>query len=247
MQAIILAAGFGKRLQPITNEIPKSLVKVSGVPLIINALNHLSAHGITETIIVVGHKKEELINAVGHTFGKMQVTYVENPLFEKTNNVYSLYLAMNYIHDDILLLEGDLFYEKGLISAITVENGAECNILASKFNSETMDGTVIECDENNKVLSLIIKREQSSGFDYSNKHKTVNVYRLSKGFIKNKFAPAIELYIKTQSLQSYYELVLGALIYYGNSDVRMVPIEDTEWCEIDDINDLNIANEKFGK
>lgn len=247
MQAIILAAGYGKRLQPITNEIPKSLVEVNGIPLIINALDQLSVHDINEVIIVTGHMKNKIISRVGHNYRDMRITYVENPLYGQTNNVYSLFLAMNYISEDILLLECDLFYNRNLISAININNGSDCNILVSKYNTKTMDGTVVECDEDYRVKSLIISRDQGEDYDYSNKYKTVNVYKFSYDFIKNKFMPAIDLYIRTQSVNSYYELVLGTLIYYGNSDIKMINIDESEWCEIDDINDLELARKKFTK
>ncbi|MDD4036732.1 MAG: hypothetical protein PHS45_05390, partial [Bacilli bacterium] len=92
--------------------------------------------------------------------------------------------------------------------------------------------------------SLIIKRDQGLNFDYSDVMKTVNIYKLKSNFITNKFLPSIELYIKTESVESYYELVLGSIIYFGNSHIKVIPINASEWIEIDDINDLKLAEEK---
>jgi choline kinase len=245
MQALILAAGFGKRLQPITNRIPKSLVEINGTPLLINALNCLSSRNITEVLIVVGDKKEQIIDKIGHQYKEMKITYIENPLYRKTNNVYSFWLAKNYIHDDLLMLECDLFYTNTLIDKMINESIASCNILVSKYNPVTMDGTIVKTNSNNNICSLTIKRNQTADFDYSDKSKTVNVYFFRKLFITEKFLPIIETYIKTQSVNSYYELVLGSLIYWGNDDIRAIYIDESEWCEIDDVKDLERATLLF--
>ena len=246
MQALILAAGFGKRLQPITDKIPKSLVEVNGVPLLVNALECLSGRNIKEILIVVGDKKEQIIEKLGHRYKNMKITYIENPVYQYTNNVYSFWLAKNYIHDDVLMLECDLFYHRALIDNFLENCHAACNILVSKFDPVTMDGTVVETDEDDKVRSLIIKRDQQlNRIDYANMAKTVNIYFYKEEFIVQKFLPAIELYVKTQSVDSYYELVLGSLIYYKNSDIFAIYCDSKEWCEIDDVGDLERANALF--
>jgi hypothetical protein len=132
-----------------------------------------------------------------------------------------------------------------LIDKMINESTASCNILVSKYNSSTMDGTILKINHNNNVCSLIIKRDQIANADYSNMAKTVNIYFFKKAFIRDKFFPMVETYIKTQSNNSYYELVLGSLIYFGNDDIRAVYIDESEWCEIDDINDLKRASLLF--
>ena len=245
MQALILAAGFGKRLRPLTDKIPKALVEVNGTPLLLNALNHLSKYKIDEVIIVTGHMKDKIVNRIGFNYSNMKIIYVDNPIYDKTNNVYSLYLAKNYIHDDLILLECDLFYNQKLIDTI-MQGQADCNILVSPYDQKTMNGTVIKVDSENNAQALIIKRDQGQGFDYTNMMKTVNIYTFKKDFAIRQFFPAVELYIKTESINSYYELVLGSLIYYGNSNIKVVPIDATEWCEIDDMEDLKRAQMLFG-
>lgn len=244
MQALILAAGFGKRLQPITNNIPKSLVEINGTPLLVNALECLSGRNITEVLIVVGDKKDIIINRIGHSYNEMKIIYIENPIYNKTNNVYSLWLAQNYVHDDLIMLECDLFYHRELIDII-LSGKASCNILVSPFNKLTMNGTVVNITENNQVTSLITKQKQKNAFDHTNLMKTVNIYFYKREFILNKFFPAIDLFIKTQGVNSYYELILGSLIYYGNSDISAICINESKWCEIDNIEDLELAKKKF--
>lgn len=243
MQAIILAAGMGKRLSPLTDECPKSLVKVNGKPLIINALEILASYGVERTVIVVGYKHEMLIETIGYSYNGMVISYVENPEYASTNNVYSFYLTKDYIHDDALLLECDLFYHKELIGKL-LETGGECSIMVSPYDAETMDGTVVFADENDAAKRLVVKRFQDEKFDFTDALKTVNIYKFTKNFLKNKFYPAVETYVKTQDLDNYYEFVLGSLVYYRN-DIRVLRVDAAEWAEVDSFEDLEIAERKF--
>lgn len=109
-KAILLAAGVGDRLQPFTQEFPKCLAPVNDVPIIVNALTHLSAVGVTEAVIVVGHHKEKLYERFGDTFEKMAITYIESEDFKSTNNIYSLWLARDHLDEDVFLLEADVFF-----------------------------------------------------------------------------------------------------------------------------------------
>jgi choline kinase len=244
MQAIILAAGFGKRLKPLTDSIPKSLVEVNGTPLLVNTLNLLSDVDVTEAIIVVGHMKEKIIETIGHRYNNIKITYVENPIYDKSNNIYSFWLSKDYVKDDVIMFECDLFYDERLIESICKEE-YECSILVSPFDKKTMNGTVIEVTNDNKANALILGKHQKEDFDYTSKYKTVNVYKFKKEFIINKFFPAVDTYIKVHDINSYYEVVLGSLIYFGDSDIRVINIPTQWWCEIDDVNDLKIAIKKF--
>mgnify|MGYP000144625588 CR=1 FL=1 len=244
MQALILAAGCGKRLRPLTDYVPKSLVEVNGIPLLVNALECLSGRGIGEVLLVVGDKKEMIVDRLGFRYKEMRIVYIDNPLYLETNNIYSFWLARPYVHDDVVMLECDLFYQRSLVDRVFDGDG-ECRILVSPFNREVMDGTVVTVDGGNQVKSLTIKREQGAGFDYSDKFKTVNIYWFNKDFILNKLFPFVETYVKQQSVNSYYELVLGGLIYWGNSDIRAVCVDEVEWCEIDDMEDLKKAEKKL--
>ena len=243
VQAIILAAGFGKRLSPLTDNCPKSLVEVNGKPLLINALDILASCGVERTIIVVGYMKEKIIQAVGYSHNGMDISFVENTAYNKTNNVFSFYLTKDYIDDDALLIECDLFYKEELIRRIAACQG-ECNIMVSPYDAQTMDGTVVFADKNDMAKSLVVKRFQNEDFDFTDALKTVNIYKFSRDFLKNKFYPAVETYVRTQDLDNYYEFVLGSLVYYGD-DIHVLRVSADEWAEVDSLSDLKIAEEKF--
>lgn len=240
MQAIILAAGLGKRLRPLTDAMPKALVPVNGVPLLLHALDCLSRFDVSDVLLVVGHRKGDIQSAVGDAYRGMKVAYVENPDYETTNNVYSLYLARDYVKDDCLMLECDIYYTDDLIERL-LSGKAACNILVSPFQADTMNGSVVFCGEGDRVSSLVIKRDQGEGFDYAGALKTVNAYHFKDGWAKNVLMPNIETYVRTQGVNSYYELVIGGLIYYGNSDIRAVRIPADRWYEVDDMDDLRKA------
>lgn len=246
MQALILAAGCGKRLRPLTDETHKSLVEVHGVPLLVNALNCLADRGISEVLIVVGDKKEKIVEKMGFEYKAMKLIYIDNPKYMETNNIYSFWLARNYVHEDVIMLECDLFYRRNLIDQV-LKGVGECNILISSFNPLSMDGTVVTMDENCMVKSLIVKRDQGDCFDYSDKYKTVNIYVFKKDFVLYKLFPFMDAYVHAQSVNSYYELVLGGLIYWGNNDIRAVQVPASEWCEIDTLEDLKRAEKQFKK
>jgi len=244
MKALILAAGFGKRLRPITDTMPKSMVPVNGTPLLVNALNCLAACGIKEVGIVVGHMADYIKNAIGDSWLGMPVTYFENPDYLTTNNVYSLYKAADFCDSDMLMLECDLIYHKEMIEKLMAGEG-ECSILVSPFDPDTMDGSVIEVVEGDKARGLILGKWQQEGFDYTNMRKTVNLYRFEGGFMRNKFMPQVRWYIANMGVNSYYEKVLGSLLYYRECDARVVEVPASMWCEIDDAEDLKRAEAFF--
>lgn len=241
MQAIILAAGMGSRLHPMTETMPKCMVSVKGRPLLLNALDKLAATGKVDSVMVVcGYMADVIQKGVGCAHQGMKIEYVANDKYDTTNNVYSLYLVGDWVKSDCLLLECDLFYGQDLIDTI-MAGEADCDILVSPYNRETMNGTVIFA-ENRAARSLVIKAHQDAGVDYGHAYKTVNVYRLKEKFFNGKLMPALQNYVHTGNLQSYYELVLGSLIYYRNDDIKICVIDESRWHEIDDMQDYERAN-----
>lgn len=243
MKALILAAGFGKRLQPITNSIPKSMVEINNTPLLVNALNNLVECGISEIGIVVGHMADYIKKNIGDNWRGIPIVYFENERYLETNNIVSLYKAADFCNDDMLMLECDIYYHKEMLEELLKGEG-ECSILVSDFNKNTMDGTVIEVDDT-IVKQLVLGKWQDENYDYTNSKKTVNMYKFKKEFIKNKYMPLVRWYVENVGEDSYYEKVLGALIYLQDCDLRIVNVPENMWCEIDDADDLSRAKAQF--
>lgn len=244
MKALILAAGFGKRLQPITNSIPKSMVEVNGTPLLVNALNNLTAIGIRDIGIVVGHMADYIKGHIGYRFNGASITYYENPQYLETNNIVSLYKAIDFCDEEMLMLECDIYYHKEMLEKLMKGQG-ECSILVSPFNPATMDGTVIRVNMD-RAEELILGKWQDANFDYSDMRKTVNMYRFTKEFAK-RYLRLIKWYVENMGKNSYYEKVLGSLMYLRECDIRVVEVPEEMWCEIDDADDLARAKARFGE
>ena len=244
MKALILAAGYGNRLRPITDEIPKPMVVVNGTPLLVNALNNIAdLGGISEIGIVVGHMADYIKSNIGNEWNGIPIRYFENSRFLETNNVVSLFQALDFFgDDDVLMLESDIYYHKEMLEVLKNGQG-ECTILVSPFNPETMDGTVIRVD-GDKAVELILGRWQGEGFDYSDTRKTVNMYRMTKEFTL-KYAPLIRWYVENMGEGSYYEKVLGSLMYLRECDIRVAEVPEDMWREVDDVQDLERARAHF--
>lgn len=246
MKALILTAGQGKRLRPITDRIPKAMVSVNGRPLLYNTLDNLyDIGGITEIGIVVGYMADYIKSHVGDNYKGIPVKYFENKRYAETNNVVSLYTAAEFCDDEMLLLECDVFCKKEVLELLK-NSDAECAILVSPFNKATMNGTVIET-EGDIAKSLVLGAWQGPEFDYSNAEKTVNMYKFSREFVEYKYMPLLKWYVENMSEQSYYEKVLGSLLYLRECDARAVSVPESMWCEIDDEADLKRAEEQFGE
>lgn len=246
MKALILAAGFGRRLQPITNKIPKSMVKVNDTPLLVNALNNLRDLGnISEIGIVVGHMASYIIDSIGNEWDGIPIRYYENERYLETNNVVSVFKAVDFCDDDMLMLECDIYYHVEMLKKLQ-EPECDCAILVSPFNPKTMDGSVISVN-GDVAENLVLGKWQNEHFDYTNAKKTVNIYKFSKEFVRDKYMPLIRWYVENMGENSYYEKVLGSLIYYRECDIRVVEVDEKMWCEIDDQDDWKRAQERFGK
>jgi histidinol-phosphate/aromatic aminotransferase/cobyric acid decarboxylase-like protein/choline kinase len=244
MQAIILAAGMGKRLGDLTSENTKCMVKVCGTTLIERMLNQIVSHSFSQIVIVVGYFGNKLISLVGDNYGGIPVKYVENKIFNTTNNIYSLYLAKDYLmNDDTILFESDLMFDNSILDDLL--NNPYPNLsLVAKFES-WMDGTVVTVDSDSNILSFIPKRN----FNFShadNYYKTVNIYKFSASFARNHYIPFLEAYSKTMGNNEYYEDVLRVISFLDHSTLKAHIVNPFQkWYEIDDIQDIDIAQTLF--
>jgi len=260
MQAIILAAGRGNRLRPLTDKIPKSLVVVNEKSFLENALEALAKHKeINEVIIVVGYKKNTIKTSIGTIFNGLKITYVDNDEWESTNNIYSLWMAMDHIVDDFILMEGDIYFDHEILKSIFKNRDRNIAFL-SKYDY-SMSGTVVKLDEKGskkasktlvqmntpsyRINRLIPSSEQDIDLNYSDKYKTVNIYYFTHDFFQQYFKPRLELYVKTHGSSSYYELILGILIYLNTPNIYGHIIDREKWYEVDTENDLEMAKYYF--
>ena len=243
MQAIILAAGMGKRLGEYTKNNTKCMVPVNGVPLIDRVLNQLSSLKLSRVVIVVGYEGQKLIDYIGNEYNGLKIEYIFNRIYDKTNNIYSLALAKDKMQeDDTLLLESDLIFDDRLFGLV-VDNPCPNLALVAKYEA-WMDGTMVQIDDERNIVNFVPKEafrhEQADSY-----YKTVNIYKLSKEFSANRYVPFLEAYMKAIGNNEYYENVLRILSFLDCKDLKALPITDEKWYEIDDKQDLDIAEALF--
>ena len=192
MQAIILAAGMGKRLKELTQDNTKCMVKVDGISLIERALGQLDRLGLSKIVIVVGYEGQKLIDYIGTLAVQTPVVYINNEIYDKTNNIYSLALAKEYLlKEDTLLLESDIIFEEA--------------------------------------------------------YKTVNLYKFSREFARNRYVPFLEAYQKALGNNEYYEQVLSVISILDEPVIKAKRLHGERWYEIDDVQDLDIATTLFAE
>lgn len=241
MQAIMLAAGMGKRLGEYTKDNTKCMLPVNGVRLIDRVIEMLAKRNIAKLVLVVGYQAQHLIEHIGERYNdRIKIQYILNEEYDKTNNIFSLALAkQQLIEDDTILLESDLIFEEGILDLL-LECPDKDVALVAKYES-WMDGTMVRIDDNNNIINFVPKE----AFRYEDAdvyYKTVNIYKFSKEFASHFYVPFLEAYCKAMGHNEYYEQVLRILLHLHNSPLKALPIGKEKWYEIDDVQDLDIAS-----
>lgn len=243
MQAVILAAGMGKRLKELTRNNTKCMVKVNGVTLIDRMLHQLDQHNLSRVVIVVGYEGKKLTDYIGTLGIKTQIVFVENPIYDKTNNIYSLSLAKEWLlKDDTILLESDLIFEDSVLEAL-LSDPRDTLALVDKYES-WMDGTCVKLSEDDTIEAFIPGKKFK--FDEIREYyKTVNLYKFSRHFSKTHYVPFLDAYQSALGENEYYEQVLRVITMIDNSGIKAKRLDGQKWYEIDDIQDLDIAESIF--
>ena len=246
MQAIILAAGMGRRLGDLTKENTKCMVPVNGVRLRDRLLGQLSGLSLKRVIIVVGYKGQELKDYIGHRYDdQLKIEYAENPIYDKTNNIYSLSLVKQQLQeDDTLLIESDLIFSDSLFQMIIADPYPNLALVA-KYES-WMDGTMVRLDADNNIVNFVPKKAFKYE-DIDSYYKTVNIYKFSRDFSQQKYVPFLEAYCHALGNNEYYEQVLRVITLLDHAELKALPIGNEKWYEIDDIQDLDIAETIFAE
>lgn len=243
MQAVILAAGMGKRLKELTKDRTKCMVEVNGVTLIDRMLHQIEAHKLSRIVIVVGYEGEKLIDYIETLDIKTPITYINNPIYDKTNNIYSLALAKDYLcSDDTLLFESDIIVEDSVIDLL-LNDKRETLALVDKYES-WMDGTCVKLRDDDSIETFVSRKDFK--FNETNGYfKTVNIYKFSRGFSQTHYVPFLDAYSKALGNNEYYEQVLRVITMLDEPAIRAKRLDGHLWYEIDDIQDLDIASSMF--
>ena len=224
MKAIIMAAGIGSRLVNISGNRPKCLIEMDGISLISRSVSLLASRGITDISVITGYKcelvRQELQN---------RVNYLHNPYFEVTNSIASLWLAKDLLHDDVILMNADLYYEASVLDTA----------LAQKGNAVMLsDSTRIDdADFRFGVLGNRILKTGNQLTNLETDCEYVGIVRIDKSFV-NRFRKRLEIMIKSGDFKNWWEGVLYAFIEDGIA-ITHKDVDGAFWSEVDDLEDYN--------
>jgi histidinol-phosphate/aromatic aminotransferase/cobyric acid decarboxylase-like protein/choline kinase len=234
-------------MRPLTDHRHKTLLPISGGTIIDRILSGLADNAVTPVTIVTGHRAAELEEHVRQQFPSLDIRYVYNRDFESTNNIHSMALAFETMRldDDVILIESDLIYEPRVLERL-LSSPHENVALVDRYRSG-MDGTVVTLGETGSITQVIPPALQSSDFSFADKYKTLNMYRFSAAFSDGPLRKLLTYYAKTFDRNCYYELILGILIYMQQADVHGEVVDGQRWAEVDDPNDLRIAEFTFNE
>ena len=243
MQAVILAAGMGKRLKELTKNNTKCMVKVNGISLIDRMLHQIEALHLSRVIIVVGYEGKKLMDYIATLSISTPIEFIENPIYDKTNNIYSLSLAKDRLcSEDTLLFESDLIFEDSVLEAL-LNDPRDTLALVDKYES-WMDGTCVKLGADDRIEAFVPGKRLV--FDERDEYyKTVNIYKFSKHFSETHYVPFLEAYQTALGQNEYYEQVLRVIALLDDPGIAAKRLEGQLWYEIDDIQDLDIAESMF--
>lgn len=233
MKAVILAAGLGSRLRPITNEVPKCMVPVNGIRIIDKQIDNLLQNGVTEIYVVDGYKAGILGDHLKELYPLVHI--VSNPRYAETNNMYSLFLTAKYVKgEEFLLMNSDVYFDSNIIEGMLKgENESKIACDRSGYLEESMKIT-LDGEKINHISKKITPKEHYA--------VSIDVYRISAKDSKTLFQEVENTIIGRKDENSWTEVALDNI--FKNADFRPYVIEG-RWFEIDNHNDLHKAEEIF--
>lgn len=242
-RAILLCAGIGHRMYPLTASTPKCLVEVDGVPILVRSLLALGEAGVTEAVIVVGHEAEQVRRRIGTHFAGIDIRYVDAPRFDSTNNIRSLWDARRYCDQDVLLVEGDVVFDAEVVTRLCEQSGSS---LAVAVNTAEFSGTVVSQDADGQVTAFILGADVAGTGVGADARKTVNIYLLRADALRTAILPELCRQVELGNVHTYYETVFRDLVADGSLPaLTAVDVTGSRWYELDDHRDLEIAEFMF--
>ena len=231
MKAIILAAGASRRLLPLTAVTPKCLIDINGKSLLDRQLSILKSFGIKDLVIVVGYKKEFIVEAIKSHWSEMDVTFIENAVYDDTNTLHSLWLAREHLIDDFLYFNADVLFHRDVVGRLLKSSYTSCLAIDLK-----------KCgDEEVKVLLDNNERIDSIGKDIDVSEAAGEYIGIGKhGSTGNKrFVEILEREVNNGNSNMFFEFALNDMLEEHN--FQMVNVSDLPCIEIDFLEDLEEA------
>ena len=237
---VILAAGVGSRLRPLTDDVPKTMVKVNGEAIIERLLKQIDAiDSVTTNIkIASGYKSQILKDFVNSLELKTNIEFIENKDYNTTNNMYSLYLALSAINEknDLVIINADCFYDKEIVEEIVKSSGNYIAIDKGIFNEESMK---IKANDSNRIIGMSKTLEDN---EYT--FVSIDIYAFDSRNRDKIFQIASDI-INSGELNSWTEVAIDLLSKDESSNLKYLDMTGKKWMEIDNHDDLRKAEEIF--
>lgn len=234
--ALLLAAGIGSRLYPLTRNEPKCLTIVNAMSILERLISSLNQHGFKRLVVITGHLENHIRDFLGNQAGDIKIDYIFSPLYKTTNNIYSLWMAREIINEPFLLLESDLVFDESLLDDMLYPD----RIAVAKMQP-WMDGTFVTINQSQQVKAFWAGNAYSFG---AIKYKTVNIYSISLNSW-HCIVKKLDQHISEGKVNDYYETVFAEMIADGSLFFKIVSFDDKPWYEIDTIEDLAEAEKLF--
>jgi choline kinase len=232
--ALLLAAGTGNRLHPLTRNTPKCLTMINGESILERLVSSLNRHGFTRLVVVTGYMEHCIRSVLGNQAGDVKIDYVFSPLYDTTNNIYSFWMARNAINEPFLLLESDLVLDDSLLDTMLRPNKT-----AIATMQPWMNGTSVTIDKHKRVKAFYLN---NVALHNDTQFKTVNIYSLSLSSW-HRIVRRLDRYISGGEVQHYYEVVFARMIAEGTLSFDSISFDHKPWFEIDTIEDLAKAKQ----
>ena len=245
--AVILAAGMGTRLRPLTDSEHKCMTKVCGTPIILQTLSVLKKYQIEEAVIVVGYLRERLQQQIKEFGIDGKINFAINEIYEQTNTGYSLKKGMEKLdkYDELYVIEGDVFFEEKVLERLVYSLKENATILEP--NNDMLDGTFVECNDSGYVVDWRHKSEQQEGYVLWDKFKTVNLHKFSREFAVELLWPKLEDCERPECRKLPIEKIMREIVTSQPKAIYGEVLRGEKWWEIDDVDDLKTAERLFGK
>jgi len=236
--ALLLAAGTGSRLLPLTQESPKCLTLVSEISILGRLVENLTLQGFKKLVIVTGHLSDSIEDFLGTKYNDMIIEYVHSPFYKTTNNIYSLWMVREMMTEPFVLLESDLVFDHLLLNDMIYPDR-----LAVAGIKDWMNGTTVIINADQKVMGF---KSDTHPSQHEVKYKTVNIYSFSSASWQ-KISQRLDKHIREGKMNGYYETVFSELVDEGLLSLQAVSFDKKAWYEIDTIDDLAEAVKLFPK
>lgn len=236
MNAIILAAGCGSRLRPLTEKKPKTMVEVNGKPIIGHAINRLIHEGITQIAICTGYHSDIIREYCERDFRLVDFRFIENSEYLTTNNMFSLYLAREYLVEDCVVMNGDVVFDAGIVSLLLNQDHTAFAVDAGKYLDESMKVAV----QNGRIVAISKNIPQQEAFGCS-----IDIYKIASSdtsLLIEEMQRIIEI---ENNKTNWTEVLLNRLCADGRLVAHPAAIGERRWYEIDNFDDLTAAESIF--